>query len=272
MSADDLTALYKRLMLRKYRILAGLSQERLADQIFVHRDTVRFWENGRHNIPYGSISDIAEACGMDDELKRYMKLLTRNQKKDGPIETDLRLNALMVAMGEEYYGEIFKWDALIIPGPLQTERYHFEFVRLTEPGASDEDVAGGWVFKVTRRETLEERTDNFIAQFLIGEAALVLLRHLSEELYREQIAHLRACVEEFGWEIRVFPKPVRAREGNLNIFKIGESGLVGPNYVYLEHFDTSKCIEDPAVVQGYDDFRKSMWKMSNRIEDDRYDL
>jgi transcriptional regulator with XRE-family HTH domain len=254
-------------MVRKGRNEAGLSQRELGDEVDRSKETIHAWENGKTDISAHSIANIAKACGLSEEISDYMKAVARARKNGATIEATARLNALFVALAEEYYGVVFKWDPHLVPGPLQTERFHFIVVPKTEPTASESRLLSGWKFKCERCKAIRSRIDNPIFQFLIGEAAMIQLRRESEELYQEQLAYLREWAEHPGVEIRILTEPVRSGEGMFSIYEPGKSKLAGPPFVYTEGHDSSWCIDDPDRIARYDDFRKTKWKLAIRIED-----
>lgn len=50
--------------LRKIRCAAGLTQQDLADEINVHKDSICHWESGRRIPSFDTISKIANALGV----------------------------------------------------------------------------------------------------------------------------------------------------------------------------------------------------------------
>lgn len=267
----DMAWWFLKTMIRKGRTTTNQSQQRIADRIYRSRDTIAAWENGRTSIPASAIGPLAEACGLSREIAEYMQKVAHARQKGLPVEADARLNALILALAEEYCGFIFKWDALIIPGPAQTKNYHYLFTSRMKPGTSDQQLDTGWSFKTERFTALTSRMDDPTIQLLIGQAALLILRVISEELYWEQIAHLRHCSSEFGWEIRILTDPVFASQSNFDIIKSGDSSGWCPSFVYTEVHDSSWCIEVPERIESYDDFRNTKWNSAIRIEDTRYD-
>jgi transcriptional regulator with XRE-family HTH domain len=252
---------------RKGRNATGKSQREVGEEVFRSKDTILDWEKGKVDIPPALIGPLAEACELSDEIREYMKAVAKARRAGIPIEADMRFNALFLALLEEFAGFIFKYDALIIPGPLQLREYHFGVVRLADPFALDEPNDNGWVFKDERAKTLESRTDNPTMHFLIGEIALIQLRRISEELYRKQMAHLRCWARRRGVSIRILGVPVLARQSNFDIYLEGGSLAACPPIVYTEIADSSYLINDPARIASYDDLRKKLWKMATRIED-----
>jgi transcriptional regulator with XRE-family HTH domain len=267
MAIEDSGWWFLKTMARKHRTTSGKSQREVGEAVDRSEDTIRAWELGRTDIPLVALEAYSRACGMDTELIGYMKRVAKARKKKQPIEADARLNALFIALAEQYYGYVFKWDPFLIPGPLQTERYHFTMAPKAEPTATPERLANGWGFKSERREGIRARTDEPIFHFLIGEVPMIQLRRESEELYQEELAYLREWASLPGFEIRILTQPVRTGEGNFDIYKPGGSRLGGPPFVYTESHDSSRCIDDPNRFESYDVFRTTKWKLAIGIED-----
>ena len=261
-------------MARKGRNDSGLSQREMGDEVDRSKDTIHDWETGKTDIPAHSIGPLAKACGLSEEISDYMKSVARARRNGVPIEADMRFNALFLALAEVYSGYIFKFDALLIPGPLQTEEYHYTVVRIAED-ATDEQLNRGWPFKLERAAALEARADEPTVQFLIGEAALLQLRAISKRQYQDQMAHLRRWARKPPVEIRILRGPVPVRHGSFSIYMPGHNSLACPPFVYTEVADSSWCIDDVDRVASYDEVRKKLWNRAIGIEvhddDDRCD-
>ncbi|GAA2147627.1 Scr1 family TA system antitoxin-like transcriptional regulator [Glycomyces algeriensis] len=275
MVIEDSAWWFLKTMGRTHRIRSHRTQKEVGDAIPRSEDTVRAWELGRADIPVALADLYGKACGMDDESAGYMRMVAAARKRGEPIQADTRFNALFISLAEQYSGFIFKFDALVIPGPLQLHGYHYDVVRLAEPFATSAWLDNGWKFKETRQRALKERVDRPTIQFLIGESALLQLRQVSEELYQGQMAHLRNWAKRPGVSIRILRGPVLAKRSNFEIYEPGDNDLACPPFVYTESVDSSWCIDDPSRIPSYDDLRKKLWKMAIRIEvyhdDDRRD-
>jgi transcriptional regulator with XRE-family HTH domain len=256
-----------RTMARKGRLATNKSQREVGDEVFRSKDTILGWEKGKTDIPPSSISDLARACGLSDEIRDYMKAVAKARRVGTSVEADMRFNALFLALAEEHAGYIFKFNALIIPAPLQDRDYHFGPVRKIQLDATDEAVEEGWAFKDERAIALQSRIANRVgrptAHFLIGEAALLLLRNCSEELYQQQMARLRWWAKRPGISIRILRDAVPARMSSFDIYKEGGNPLACPPIVYTEIADSSWLIDDIDRLASYDDIRKMLWKMAS---------
>ncbi|SDD74658.1 Helix-turn-helix domain-containing protein [Glycomyces harbinensis] len=257
-------------MARQGRIAIGKSQREVGINVDRSKDTILDWEKGTTDIPPSSIDALAEACGLSKETGGYMKEVARARKAGVPIEADMRFNAIFLALAEANAGYIFKADALLIPGPLQTRDYYYLVVSRTEPGATQEWLDGGWVYKDARAEMLEQRMKFAVrprAHFLIGEAALLHILRISKELYQAVMAHLRRWARKPGVSIRILREPVPPRNGNFSIYTEGNIPLSCPPTVYTEIADSSWLINDPERIASYDGIRKLLWNLAIRIED-----
>lgn len=265
MAQTELGSWFTRMMLRKGRLILDKTQREIAEEVCYSTDTYRAYEAGRATPPAKTIKGLASACGLSAETAEYMVQVALSRRNGEALEADQRFNALFIALAEQHYGFFFKFDALMIPGILQLQKYHYIVARLAEPG-SDEWVDNGWDFKDGRQQTIAARTDRLEMHFLIGEAALLHLRQISEELYRDQMAHLQRWARKSGVKIRVLPGPVLAQRSNFDIFMEGSSKLAGPPFAYTEVLDSSWLIDDPTRIASYDEVRKMLWKKAIRIE------
>ncbi|MEU6247781.1 Scr1 family TA system antitoxin-like transcriptional regulator [Glycomyces sp. NPDC047010] len=267
MAKTESGAWFIRMMLRTGREKVGKTQEQIARKCHVSTDTYRAYEAGRSSPHARIMGSLAKECGYDEEMAEYMvKASDARAEEWEALEADQRFNALYISLAERFYGEIFKFDALMIPGILQLQGYHYLVVRLAEPLANDEFMDGGWDFKEMRIEDIGARTDRPQIQILIGETALLQLRMMDEELYQEQLAHMRRLAKKPGILIRVLRGPVLAQRSNFSIYSVGNSKLAGPDIAYAEIADSSWLIDDPNRIASYDEIRKILWKQAIRIE------
>jgi transcriptional regulator with XRE-family HTH domain len=254
------------MMLRTGRQAKGKTQREIAEEVFMATDTYRDYEAGRSSPPAKNMKALAEACGHDEEKAKYMARAALGRKEGEALEAEMRFNALYIALAERYYGIFFKFDALMIPGLLQLQEYHYTVVRQAEPFGTDDFMDGGWDFKEERQLAVEARTDRPVMQFLIGETALLQLRMISEELYQDQMRHLRRWARKPGVSIRILRGPVPAHLSGFSTYLPGKSKLAGPQIAYSEIADSSWLIDDETRITGYDEIRKMLWKKAIRIE------
>ncbi|WP_194201845.1 helix-turn-helix domain-containing protein [Glycomyces albidus] len=256
---------FNRMMLKTGRLATGKTQRQVAEEALLSKDTYRDYEAGRTSPPAKNIKALAKACGHSEEKAEYMVKAALGREGGQALEAEMRFNALYISLAERFYGFFFKFDALLVPGLLQLQEYHYTVARLAEPG-TDEWVDRGWEFKDERQQAVEARTDRPTLQFLIGETALLQLRMISDELYQDQMQHLKRWARKPGVFIRVSRGPVPAHQSGFSLYLPAESHLAGPPIAYTEIADSSWLIDDPTRIAGYDELRKMLWKKAIRIE------
>jgi len=266
---NSLNEWFKIKMLRTHRIRAGITQAVVAEHIDRSIDSYRVYEQGKTPIPYTCIDPFAEITGMRDDIRQYMKIIGKSRKRGQPLEADMRFNALLLSLGEQYHGEIFKWDSILFPGLLQTEGYHNGPVRKSETNANDASMRSGWEFKTERRVTLRARTDRPKVHYLIGEPAFNMLAKEPRKLQIEQLDYLTACDRIPGWQIRVLTEPWESGQAKFDLYLPGKSLDAGPAFVYTEVFDSSWCIPDTSRIAKYDKWRRTRWPRSIRFKEYR---
>jgi transcriptional regulator with XRE-family HTH domain len=70
-ASDKLPSLRSGTVIREARLLAGLSQERLAERLALPRQSVARWERGAVEPGFDTVRRLLRACGFDVSLVRY---------------------------------------------------------------------------------------------------------------------------------------------------------------------------------------------------------
>jgi DNA-binding XRE family transcriptional regulator len=229
-------------------------------------------EQGKVFPSVGDCYALADLFSLSDELKEYMIAIARNGAEQN-FPTDRRFNALCLQMAELFYGAIFKWDPLFIPGIAQTQAYHFNILREAE-GTTDEQLNRGWAFKKQRFGDLLARTDKPKVVLLISETAILNLRFLSAADRHEQLDRLRELDARSDWEIRIVSALHPEAGGAFSIYRPAESQFGGPPFAYAEVWDNSWCIEETDRIGRYDDLWQILLGKSIALKeylDDRRD-
>ncbi|MCD0442257.1 helix-turn-helix transcriptional regulator [Glycomyces sp. A-F 0318] len=229
-------------------------------------------EKGKIFPAVGDCYALADLFKLSDEVKEYLVAIARNGAEQN-FQTDRRFNALCLQMAEQFYGSIFKWDPLFIPGIAQTRAYHFKILREAE-GTNDEQLNRGWSFKMERIRALLSRKDRPKVVLLISETALLNLRFLSEADRREQLDRLRELDARAGWQIKIVSALHPEAGGAFSIYRPAKSQAGGPPFAYAEVWDNSWCIENLARIARYDDLWQILLGKSITLKeylDDRRD-
>jgi len=229
-------------------------------------------EKGKVFPSVGDCYALADLFTLSDEVKEYLVAIARGGAEQN-FPTDRRFNALCLQMAERFYGAIFKWDPLFIPGIAQTRAYHFNVVPETQD-YTDEQLNRGWAFKIERIRALLARTDNPRVVLLISETALLNLRFLSPADHQEQIDRLRELEGLPNWEIRIVSAIHPEAGGAFSIYRPDRAEFGGPAFAYTEVWDNSWCIEDHTRIARYDELWQILLTKSITLKeylDDRRD-
>lgn len=247
------------IQLRDARFAARLTQLDAAHEFGCSKQTIYYWERGERHPRKGEISQIAETYHLNDETKRYLKMILE-MKDSQRLEADARFHALTLAKAEQHSGIIFKYEPHLIPGPLQTREYYF---LVTESGSQPGDPGAerGWNFKHSRQLDIGNRKDKPTIQYLIGDSAIHELRKIPSEVARAQITKLLEDDARENTEIRVMARFHPARSTQFEIFKPGDSASAPPIFVYSETYHGSWCIEEDSLIAMYDGAAPAMWHL-----------
>jgi DNA-binding XRE family transcriptional regulator len=229
-------------------------------------------EKGKIFPSVGDCYALADLFSLSDEIKEYLKAIARNGAEQN-FQTDRRFNALCLQMAERFYGEIFKWEPMFIPGIAQTRAYHFRLVGQSRDYTL-EQLNRGWAFKKERFEALLARLDNPRVVLLISETALLNLRFLSAADRQEQLDRLCELDALPNWEIRIVSALHPERGGAFEIYRPAAAKFGGPPFLYTDVWDTSWCIEETDRIERYDDLWQILLGKSITLKehlDDRRD-
>lgn len=73
-------------MIREARLLAGLSQEGLAERLDLPRQSIARWERGAVEPGFDSVRRLLRSCGFDVSLVRYQPDKSAEARLEGRLE------------------------------------------------------------------------------------------------------------------------------------------------------------------------------------------
>ncbi|SDL33756.1 hypothetical protein SAMN05216298_3487 [Glycomyces sambucus] len=246
---------------------SGASESEVARALDVNPQTITNWKMGKGQPSVGDVREIiTQFGGADEERIQYVQEVVRTKKADRPgLEFDPRFNVILLSKGERHYNYTFMWEPDTIPGPFQTDAFHFKVLQPLD-GSSDEGARFGRDFKVRRAEALRQRIDPFKSQVVIGEAALIWLRELDQGDRREQLDLLREWNALRNFEFRVMARPHTLR-GHFVLFLPKGSASAGPSFVFTEIRDRTSCIEELKRVKLYHEPIEPNWHRATPLEE-----
>ncbi|PRY60963.1 Scr1 family TA system antitoxin-like transcriptional regulator [Glycomyces artemisiae] len=243
------------------------SDAEVAQALDYSTQTISNWKKGKGQPSVGDVREIITLFGgADEERILYVQKVVRTKKADqAGLEFDPRFNAILLQKGERHYNYIFTWEPDTIPGPFQTDAFHYKVLQPLEE-TSDEVAEFGHEFKQRRARMLELRGTPFQSQTVIGESALLWLRELEAGDRREQLELLREWNARPNFELRIMAKPHTLR-GHFVLFLPEGSPTAGPGFVFTEIRDRTTCIEEPERVKLYTEPIEPNWHRATPLEE-----
>lgn len=250
---------------------SGASDVKVAAALDYSPQTIANWKKGTGQPSVGDIRELFTRFGQGSKEEReeqilYVQEVIRTKKADRRgLEFDPRFNAILLEMGERHYNYSFTWEPDRIPGPFQSEAFHFKILQPLE-GTTDEVSRFGRNFKVRRAESLRDRSGSFMSQIVIGEAAILWLRELEPNDRQDQLELLCEWNSLPNFDFRIMARPHTLR-GHFVLFLPAKSAAAGPAFVFTQIRDRSSCIEEPERVKLYHEPIEPNWHRATPLEE-----
>ncbi|MGW7347482.1 helix-turn-helix domain-containing protein [Streptomyces sp. NPDC054854] len=219
------------------RIAAGLTQRAFAEALHIDVETVASIEQGRRTL----MPNVAEKM---DRVLGLPGLLAVAANRMPEVD-------MVPAWAEEYMEReaealALSWyDTLTVPGLLQTENYARAVLGCRVPFVGTEKIERQTAHRIQRQKILSRPVPPTLS-FIIWEPAL-RDRIGGDEVYREQVRHLRACADLPTTSMQVLPLGITAHAGLDGPFILLET----PEFQHLAYSETQRgsfLVRDPNEV------------------------
>ncbi|MEU6246542.1 Scr1 family TA system antitoxin-like transcriptional regulator [Glycomyces sp. NPDC047010] len=229
--------------------------------------TITNWLKGKGQPSVGDVREIiTQFGGADEERILHVQKVVRTKKADQTgLEFDPRFNMILLEKGERHYNYTFVWEPDTLPGPFQTDAFHFKVLQPLD-GTTDERAKFGRKVKERRATGLRGRTDPFKSQIVLGEPALLWLRELEAGDRGDQLELLREWNALANFELRVMARPHTLR-GHFVLFLPAGNPAAGPAFVFTEIRDRTSCIEEAERVKLYHGPIEPNWRRATPLEE-----
>jgi transcriptional regulator with XRE-family HTH domain len=226
--------------LRRLREDAGLSQERIGEQVFCSTAYIAHFENCVR-LPKEEISKMPDDIfGTGEHLQRLCKLARRSPYPDYFADAaDLETQAT----------HLYDHAPLLVPGLLQTRDYARALNRATRPLARDEAIESRVQSRMERQRLLEY-PEQPVLWALLHEAVL-RTPFGGPAVMADQLRHIVSLAHSHRILVQVLPFAAAAHtfmNGMARIMAFAE----GPSMVYVESAFSGALIDDPALVRDYE--------------------
>ncbi|MCC3769356.1 helix-turn-helix transcriptional regulator [Streptomyces sp. UNOC14_S4] len=194
-----------------WRTEAKFSREKLAEEAGYAPETVKSMEQGRRRPSQQLLEVTDQLCGAKGKLAATDQFLDPEASPSRGAEY-MAFEAEAIA--------VHSYEALLIPGLLQTEEYARALLGGHCPPVDDETVEARVEFRMRRQELLRKQTTLF--SFVIHEAALRSLVG-GPEVMKRQLRHLVESAEPRNTSIQVLPMASGAVPGLNGAFTMLET-------------------------------------------------
>ncbi|MGW0804799.1 helix-turn-helix domain-containing protein [Nonomuraea sp. NPDC002799] len=256
--------------LRELRESASLTLKEAGDYLQRDGSTVSRFEAGLYPARTADVLALLDLYGVTavnqrDGLIRLSRDVWQNGWWDA-YSGDVSLGIVDYAWLETRATKISSFDALVIPGLLQTRDYMEAVIRAEDVDASDEQV-GRWVdFRLTRQAILTDDGPNILT--IIDEYALRRPTG-GPEIMRTQLARLAEYASSPTIEVRVLPLSTGTLASPDGAFCIFELPDPYPAIAYVPTPAGSIYVEDQAAERlklKYDRIRHDSLSSENSLK------
>lgn len=189
----------------------------------------------------------------EEERERLKELLKASGRRDGWLqgfEGTLTDRYATYIGFEEEAASIWNFEALFVPGLLQTETYARHVIAGTLTEASENEISI-LVEARMRRQELLKRSKPPKLWFIVDEAAL-RRRVGSAEEHREQLDHLRELIRSRKVTLQVIPFDAGVHPGMSGAFVVMMFAKeIGQDVVYLDSMAGDLFLEEESEVERY---------------------
>lgn len=236
--------------LRRLREEAAYTLERVAERLECSDSKISRIETGQVGATPRDVRDMLELYGVDGKQRDELMQLAREGRQRGWWNTfDDQVIRTLIGF-EAAATSVHIYEAMVVPGLLQTVDYAQAVIRAVRPGLRPEEIKRRVEVRTARQRDLTE-ADPPTLWVIIDEAAL--RRPVGgPAVMREQLQRL---IEAGGWPtvtLQVLPLDAAEHagmDGSFTIYEFSEAD--GPAVVYLENATSDLYLETAAELRRY---------------------
>ncbi|MEV7007340.1 helix-turn-helix transcriptional regulator [Streptosporangium sp. NPDC051022] len=223
--------------LRKFRLAAGFSQRKLSATLHLSVSQLSMLENGHRSPTLALARKVDEALDLGTTLAGLLDRLNRAEAQLPRwfrpwLEFEREADSLRI------------WEALLVPGLLQTEDYA-RAVLSRKPGATAEQVEDKVVARMERQGILKRRMPPML-WIVIDEG--VLYRPVAEpDVMRGQCERLLDAGEELRISLQILPYAARNVLGLLGSFTLADLTRETHPVAYIDSQSLDDRVTDRAT-------------------------
>jgi transcriptional regulator with XRE-family HTH domain len=236
--------------LRRFREAADLTIDEVGDKLECSASKVSRIETGHVGVTPRDVRDMLELYGITGDEQEALVQLAREARKRGWWHAYNEVFTGTFVGLEADASSLHAFQALLVPGLLQTERYARAVIRAMRPDADEIEIKRRVAARMARQELL---TDPAPPEYwaVIDEA--VLHRVIDgPEVMAEQLYRMIAVAKMPHVTIQVVPFGAGAHPGMEGPFLIlGFPEQADPDVVYVDSTSSGLYLEMPPDVRRY---------------------
>jgi transcriptional regulator with XRE-family HTH domain len=255
--------------LRRLRELADLTIDEVGEKLECSASKVSRIETGHVGVTPRDARDMLELYGIAGDEQEALVQLAREARKRGWWHAYNEVFTGTFVGLEADASSLRAFQALLVPGLLQTERYARAVIRAMRPDAEEVEVKRRVAARMARQELL---TDASPPEYwaVIDEAVLHRVVD-SPEVMAEQLYRMLTVAKMPHVTIQVVPFGAGAHPGMEGPFLIlGFPEQADPDVVYVDSTSTGLYLEMPPDVRRYalmfDHLRAAALKPDDTLE------
>jgi transcriptional regulator with XRE-family HTH domain len=236
--------------LRRLRDAAGLTIERVAQQLECSDSKISRIERGQVSATPRDVGDMLDLYPVDDWKREELVQLARQARRRPWWEVEFHDLPLAYASYEAAAQTIRIYQVQLVPGLLQTEDYARAVLRALRPGLEPPDVEGRIQVRI-RQQAILTRPEPPGVHAVLDEA--VLRRPVgSAAVMRRQLERLLAWIEHPNVTVQILPFAAGEHAGMDGAFVLfGFGGPPEMDVVYLENTTNDFLLEEGDAVARY---------------------
>jgi transcriptional regulator with XRE-family HTH domain len=255
--------------LRRLRELADLTIDEVGEKLECSASKVSRIETGHVGVTPRDARDMLELYGIAGDEQEALVQLAREARKRGWWHAYNEVFTGTFVGLEADASSLRAFQALLVPGLLQTERYARAVIRAMRPDADEVEIKRRVAARMARQELL---TDASPPEYwaVIDEAVLHRMVD-GPEVMAEQLYRMLAVAKMPHVTIQVVPFGAGAHPGMEGPFLIlGFPEQADPDVVYVDSTSTGLYLEMPPDVRRYalmfDHLRAAALKPDDTLE------
>ncbi|MBO0839646.1 MAG: helix-turn-helix domain-containing protein [Sciscionella sp.] len=236
--------------LRRLREAAGLTIDEVGEKLECSASKVSRLETGQVGVNPRDARDLLRLYGVDDDQLEALVVLAREARKKGWWHAYNEVFTGAFVGLESEAATLRAFQALLVPGLLQTEDYTRAVIKAVRPDATDGEVERRVAARAKRQKLLVERDP---PQYWAVLDEAVLWRTIGGvDVHREQLRHICALAALPHVTVQVVPFNVGAHSGLEGPFLIlGFPDPIDPDVAYVENTNSGIYLEQPEDVNRY---------------------